>query len=198
MNGQNPIKVLSKCRHFLKEMNLGTTTKFRIGRWEIPYYLSCIFVSIPLVVLIFLNYCTAYDLGLNGFYGNENVFFVSLGCTQMLFIYVCLAKNNHLIVQIMDFFQKIVDRSKYIRSIYFLFHNYVFLFDQGSESSAQASIIYRMAETEHTERGEKFRKYSILFILICSLPPSIGPICYAIFRTPSPDQWQLPLSIKYD
>ena len=129
MNGHKPIKVLSKCRHFLKGMNLGITTKTRIGRWEIPYYLSCIFASIPLIVLILLNYCTAYDLGLNGFYENGNVFFVSLGCTQMQFIYICLAKNNHLIIQIMDFFQKIVDRSKYIHSNYFSLVKCVFLFD---------------------------------------------------------------------
>lgn len=119
MSVQEQTNVMSKCRNLLKYMNLGIKTKFRISRWEIPYYVTCTIASMPIIVLILIDYWTAYGIGLSNFQENGNVFFISLGTTQLQFIYICLASNNGLIVQTIEHMQKTINRRKLILGFQF-------------------------------------------------------------------------------
>lgn len=124
MSIEKQTNVMSKCRNFLKYMNLGVETKLRILHWEIPYYVSCTIASIPIIVLIILDYWTAYDIGLSNFQENGNVFFISLGTTQLQFIYICLTSSNGLIVQTIKHMQKTINRRKFINIIILDFQLY--------------------------------------------------------------------------
>lgn len=112
MANHEQINVTSKCRQFLKYMSLGLKIQFRIGRYEFPYWVSCSVASFPMILFTVMEYWTVYDIGLGDFLENGNVFFISLGLTQILLIYICLANNNDLLIETIGHIQQIVNQSK--------------------------------------------------------------------------------------
>lgn len=57
--------------------------------------------------------------------------------------------------------------------------------------------IYQMAEAEHTTLGGKLGNYILIFVLVSTVPTAISPISYMLFQFPTPNQWQLPVLMKY-
>lgn len=108
-----PIKVLSKCRNFLKYMNLGLKSELRIGRLKIPNVVSFVICSIPLVTFILLEFFKVLDVGFDGFQKNTAAFIVFLGCLRLQLIYIWLVNKNKLIIETVDFLQKVVDKSEF-------------------------------------------------------------------------------------
>lgn len=63
--------------------------------------------------------------------------------------------------------------------------------------SSQVYKIYQLADEKNTKLVDAFGKYVNLTIIVVLAPPILTPICHAIFNAPSPNQWQLPLPMKY-
>lgn len=112
MDNQKAIIVMSKCRFYLKFMHLGQKDEFHIGHLKIPNLVTWCILSTPLGIFILFEYLTLFDVGLNGFLENGNVFFISLGCTQLAITFICLTIRNKLIIKTIEHMQDIVDRSE--------------------------------------------------------------------------------------
>lgn len=122
--GREPIKVISKCQSFLRNMNLCRSSALRIGGVVIPNSVGFTIYSIPLIQFVAMQITTAYQIGFHGFQENVNVFFISLGSSQLLSIYLCLVNKNGKIIETVHQIQSVVDRSK---SLLLLLNTKIFL-----------------------------------------------------------------------
>lgn len=115
MSGRGQIKILSACRNLLKLMNLGSKSKFQIGKLRIPNIIIFAILLMPLSYLIAMETRTIYNIRFN-FRDGADHFFITLGTTQLQLIFLSLATNNSVIIDTVDHIQDVVDRSK----VYFL------------------------------------------------------------------------------
>lgn len=109
---REPIKVISKCQSFLRNMHLCRSSALRIGDFVIPNFVGFTIYLIPLIQFVAMQITTAYQIGFHGFQENVNVFFISLGSSQLLSIYLCLMHKNGQIIETVNQIQSVVDQSQ--------------------------------------------------------------------------------------
>lgn len=199
------MEVLTKCSGLLNDVYLGRNTEFQVGAFIIPNIVMNLALSLIFWYSLVTEILLAYDIGLD-FKEVSGVILMLLGSMQILLIYYSLGYNNGIIVQTFDHIKNIINRSSWIFRHFptylhifafghFLFKFQVFIFS-GIQESSKSSEIYETTERNSSKLAEIFRKTRNFYIFLLIGPAAVSPIFYAIFGTPAPDRWKLPLPNK--
>lgn len=105
------IEILKDCRYYLERLQICNIIRPHIGSLPIPNIMINIAFLFPMFVttVCLMRYIILMNFNLNAV---SNSFAITMGCTQLTFIYMSLAINRRLIYETMDRMQFIVDYRK--------------------------------------------------------------------------------------
>lgn len=103
-------KVLKECQYFLRVASLCKESPVQIGFLKVPLTLLQILFLFPFIAFVpyLVWFCFEKEFDLNQIAGAMNL---TLGSSQILFIYHGLAMENSTIINFMTELQRIVDQS---------------------------------------------------------------------------------------
>lgn len=116
------MEVLKFSKFALRLANLSNKQQFQLFKWQIPNILIDLVFLLPMSICLLqmISFCCSTG---NNIKSISSATYLGLGIASVCAMYICLANNNHLIIETLDHLQQVISRSKCLICLVFISKN---------------------------------------------------------------------------
>lgn len=192
------MRFLEGPEHVLRCIDLYDEPPVKIASFRIPPMALRIFVFVSLS-LTYIPSVSNCILNVTDFVSLLPAILVVSSNFSITAIYVICLSNRRFIIDSVNQLDDYVRQSRtfgdFVFAHIFLLFQPIFVVFWGTQRRSDLNMNYKVHQKQIAVFSRRTYNFGIGISVVLSVSSLIGPICYAIFGTPEPETWKLPVDV---